>query len=152
MQQAGRHSAVSWRAAACCPACAVTSPPTHPDPPFLPIAVFDVDNDKPRAAWEMEGSTDWKADGVDATNGFSFEVRGWGCWGLGLLQVLATAAFAGWAGSAGWFQRCQRCRVPLTQQPHLPPHRAIVPLVIAPPVPTLHRLCRAPTPTPWTTA
>lgn len=38
--------------------------------------VFDVDNDKPRAAWEMEGSTDWQADGVDATNGFSFEVCG----------------------------------------------------------------------------
>ncbi|EFN55259.1 hypothetical protein CHLNCDRAFT_134595 [Chlorella variabilis] len=35
--------------------------------------VFDVDNDKPRAAWEMEGSTDWQADRVDATNGFSFE-------------------------------------------------------------------------------
>ncbi len=43
-------------------------------PPFRP-AVFDVDNDKARAAWEMEGSTDWQADGVDATNGFSFEVR-----------------------------------------------------------------------------
>lgn len=39
-------------------------------------AVFDVDNDKPRAAWEMEGSTDWQGDKVDATNGFSFEVRG----------------------------------------------------------------------------
>ena len=39
-------------------------------------AVFDVDNDKQRAAWEMEGSTDWQADGIDATNGFSFEVRG----------------------------------------------------------------------------
>lgn len=37
--------------------------------------MFDVDNDKARAAWEMEGSTDWQADGVDATNGFSFEVR-----------------------------------------------------------------------------
>lgn len=37
--------------------------------------VFDVDYDKPRAAWEMEGSTDWKIDYIDATNGFAFEVR-----------------------------------------------------------------------------
>ena len=51
-----------------CPA----RPPTHPR------AVFDVDTDKARAAWEMEGSTDWLADGVDATNGFSFEVGGGG--------------------------------------------------------------------------
>ncbi|PSC67151.1 glycosyltransferase family 5 [Micractinium conductrix] len=35
--------------------------------------IFDVDNDKARAAWEMEGSTTWQEDGVDATNGFSFE-------------------------------------------------------------------------------
>lgn len=37
--------------------------------------IFDVDNDKPRAAWEMEGSTNWQVDNVDETNGFSFEVR-----------------------------------------------------------------------------
>ena len=36
--------------------------------------VFDVDCDKARAAWEMEGSSDWERDGLDATNGFSFEV------------------------------------------------------------------------------
>ena len=34
--------------------------------------VFDVDNEKERAAWEVGGSTDWKTDG-DMTNGFSFE-------------------------------------------------------------------------------
>ena len=28
-----------------------------------------------RAAWEMAGSTDWQADGVDETYGFAFEVR-----------------------------------------------------------------------------
>jgi starch synthase len=39
----------------------------------LKDTVFDVDTDKARAAWEMEGSTDWESDGVDATNGFSFE-------------------------------------------------------------------------------
>ena len=65
----------------CLPACPPARPPT-----CLP-AVFDVDTDKERAAWEMEGSTDWKADGVDATNGFAFEV---GCW--------ASSAFRGLAG------------------------------------------------------
>ena len=37
--------------------------------------VFDVDYDKARAAWEMEGSSDWQRDGVDQTNGFAFEAR-----------------------------------------------------------------------------
>ncbi len=37
--------------------------------------VFDVDYDKARAAWEMEGSADWQRDGVDQTNGFAFEAR-----------------------------------------------------------------------------
>jgi len=35
--------------------------------------VFDVDTDKERAAWEVYGSTDYMADGVDGTNGFAFE-------------------------------------------------------------------------------
>ena len=34
--------------------------------------VFDVDHDKERAAWELYGSTDYVADGIDGTNGFSF--------------------------------------------------------------------------------
>ena len=39
--------------------------------------VFDVDQgqDKARGAWELEGSSDWERDGLDATNGFAFEVR-----------------------------------------------------------------------------
>ena len=37
--------------------------------------VFDVDYDKARAAWEMEGSADWQRDGIDQTNGFAFEAR-----------------------------------------------------------------------------
>ena len=37
--------------------------------------VFDVDCDKARAAWEVGGSSDWERDGLDATNGFSFEAR-----------------------------------------------------------------------------
>ncbi len=41
----------------------------------LKDTVFDVDYDKERAAWELYGSTDWMRDGVDATNGFAFEVR-----------------------------------------------------------------------------
>lgn len=36
--------------------------------------VFDVDNDKARAAWEVGGSSDWIRDKVDETNGFAFEV------------------------------------------------------------------------------
>ena len=35
--------------------------------------VFDVECDKARAAWEMEGSSDCERDNLDATNGFSFE-------------------------------------------------------------------------------
>jgi starch synthase len=42
----------------------------------LKDTVFDVDNDKPRAAWEVYGSNNWMADNIDATNGFAFEVRG----------------------------------------------------------------------------
>lgn len=35
--------------------------------------VFDVDHDKARAAWDLEGSSDWQRDKLDVTNGFSFE-------------------------------------------------------------------------------
>ena len=35
--------------------------------------VFDVECDKARAAWELEGSSDFERDDLDATNGFSFE-------------------------------------------------------------------------------
>eukprot|EP00884_Botryococcus_braunii_P007192 jgi/Botrbrau1/16474/Bobra.0142s0068.1 len=35
--------------------------------------VFDVDNDKGRAAWHMEGSADYIHDAVEETNGFAFE-------------------------------------------------------------------------------
>ena len=34
--------------------------------------VFDVDYDKARAAWELEGSADWQRDGVDQSNGSAF--------------------------------------------------------------------------------
>lgn len=35
--------------------------------------VFDVDNDKNRAAWDLHGSSDWKRDSLDDTNGFAFD-------------------------------------------------------------------------------
>ena len=34
--------------------------------------VFDVDHDKERSAWDLFGSTDYEADAVNGTNGFSF--------------------------------------------------------------------------------
>jgi hypothetical protein len=40
--------------------------------PLLQDTIFDVDDEKERAAWEVDGSTEWTATG-DATNGFSFE-------------------------------------------------------------------------------
>jgi starch synthase len=46
----------------------------------LKDTVFDVDFDKARAAWELNGSSDWMRDNIDATNGFAFEVskcKGW---------------------------------------------------------------------------
>ncbi len=36
--------------------------------------VFDVDWDKGRAAWELEGCADWQMEQIDATNGFAFDV------------------------------------------------------------------------------
>jgi len=39
----------------------------------LADTVFDVDHDMARAGWEMFGSTDPEADGVDGRNGFTFE-------------------------------------------------------------------------------
>lgn len=46
--------------------------PTNHDPQDT---VFDVDFDKARAAWELYGSSDCQRDGIEATNGFAFEVR-----------------------------------------------------------------------------
>lgn len=39
----------------------------------LKDTVFDVDHDQARAAWELEGSTDWERDNIESTNGFAFE-------------------------------------------------------------------------------
>ena len=67
------HHCCLW--AWCCDKSERAARPCCAAPPPAWPAVFDVDTDKERAAWEMEGSTDWLADGVDATNGFAFEVR-----------------------------------------------------------------------------
>ena len=37
--------------------------------------MFNVDYDKARAAWEMEGSADWQRDGIDQISSFVFEAR-----------------------------------------------------------------------------
>ena len=54
--------------------------------------VFDVHCDRARAAWEMEGSSDWERDGLDATNGFSFEARFLLVWVCLILFVLPATA------------------------------------------------------------
>lgn len=65
--------------------------------------VFDVDHDKARAAWEMEGSTNWQADGVDATNGFSFEGTD-----PGALDYALNRALDAWYNDKSWFRSLQR--------------------------------------------
>ena len=70
--------------------------------------VFDVHCDKARAAWEMEGSSDWERDGLDATNGFSFEVHFlpvWICLALFVLRAtvrqLLSSEYQAGMGSGG---------------------------------------------------
>jgi starch synthase len=65
--------------------------------------VFDVDHDKARAAWEMEGSTNWQADAVDATNGFSFEGTD-----PGALDYALNRALDAWYNDRPWFRSLQR--------------------------------------------
>ncbi|KAL4420307.1 hypothetical protein ABPG77_001397 [Micractinium sp. CCAP 211/92] len=65
--------------------------------------VFDVDTDKARAAWEMEGSTDWIADNVDATNGFSFEGTDEGAMDYGLNRALDA-----YYNDRAWFHGLQK--------------------------------------------
>lgn len=64
--------------------------------------VFDVDNDKPRAAWEMEGSTNWMEDGVDETNGFSFEGTD-----EGALDYALNRALDAYYNDRAWFHGLQ---------------------------------------------
>jgi len=67
--------------------------------------VFDVDCDKARAAWEMEGSSDWEGDGVDATNGFAFEGTD-----DGALDYALNRAVDAFYNDRAWFESLQaRC-------------------------------------------
>jgi starch synthase len=65
--------------------------------------VFDVDADKARAAWELEGSTDWEADGVDATNGFSFDGTD-----PGALDYALNRALDAYYNDRAWFHSLQQ--------------------------------------------
>jgi starch synthase len=64
--------------------------------------VFDVDTDKARAAWELEGSTDWKADGVDQTNGFAFDGTD-----EGALDYAMNRALDAYYNDREWFRSLQ---------------------------------------------
>eukprot|EP00890_Picochlorum_soloecismus_P001226 jgi/Picsp_1/2103/NSC_05568-R1_glycosyltransferase family 5 protein len=69
----------------------------------LKDTVFDVDTDKARAAWEMEGSTDWETDGIDATNGFSFEGTD-----PGALDYALNRAIDAWYNDPEWIRSLQQ--------------------------------------------
>jgi len=60
--------------------------------------VFDVDTERARAAWEIYGSTDAEGDGVDGTNGFSFEGTD-----EGALNYALDRALDAWYNDRGWF-------------------------------------------------
>lgn len=65
--------------------------------------VFDVDFDKDRAAWEIEGSSDWVEDGVDATNGFAF-----GGTDTGDLDYALNRGIDAWYNDRAWFRSLQK--------------------------------------------
>ncbi|KDD72457.1 hypothetical protein H632_c3319p0 [Helicosporidium sp. ATCC 50920] len=69
----------------------------------LKDTVFDVDADKARAAWELEGSTDWEKDGVDATNGYCFEGTD-----TGALDYALNRALDAWYTDKPWFHKLQK--------------------------------------------
>ena len=70
--------------------------------------VFDVDYDKARAAWEVEGSSDWERDGLDVTNGFSFEGTD-----AGALDSALNRALDAYYNDREWFRGLQS-RIMLT--------------------------------------
>ena len=63
--------------------------------------IFDVDTEKDRAAWEVDGSTDWKVTG-DATNGFSFEGTD-----IGGLEYALDRALDTYYNDRIWFRQFQ---------------------------------------------
>jgi len=64
--------------------------------------VFDVDNEKERAAWEIAGSSDWKTDG-DVTNGFSFEGTD-----AGALNYALDRCLDAFYNDRAWFRSLQK--------------------------------------------
>ena len=68
----------------------------------LKDTVFDVDIDKERAAWELEGSTNWQQDGVDATNGFAFDGTD-----ADALDYALNRALDAWYNDRAWFSSLQ---------------------------------------------
>ncbi|GBF95473.1 glycosyltransferase [Raphidocelis subcapitata] len=64
--------------------------------------VFDVDNDKARAAWEVAGSTDPEADGPTAVNGFAFEGAD-----AGGLDYALNRAIDAYYNDKAWFRGLQ---------------------------------------------
>jgi hypothetical protein len=87
--------------------------------------VFDVDFDKGRAAWEMAGSVDFQADGIDATNGFAFGGTDTGSLDYALNRAIdswyndrcggggGSEAGGGGAGGAGALRPMNSCWGPL---------------------------------------
>ena len=68
----------------------------------LKDTVFDVDHDKGRAAWEMHGSVDWREEGMDGTNGFSFEGTD-----ESSLDYALNRALDAWYNDRRWFRTLQ---------------------------------------------
>uniref|UniRef100_A0A7S3R3Z4 starch synthase n=1 Tax=Dunaliella tertiolecta TaxID=3047 RepID=A0A7S3R3Z4_DUNTE len=69
----------------------------------LKDTVFDVDYDKARAAWELQGSSDWQRDQLDATNGFAFEGTD-----PPALDYALNRAIDAWYNDRPWFHSLQR--------------------------------------------
>jgi starch synthase len=68
----------------------------------LADTVFDVDHDEARAAWEMFGSVDGQADGVDGRNGYSFEGTD-----AGALEYALDRALNSFYNDTPWFRGLQ---------------------------------------------
>ncbi|KAI8475202.1 MAG: hypothetical protein J3K34DRAFT_517637 [Monoraphidium minutum] len=64
--------------------------------------VFDVDTDKPRAAWEVAGSSDADTDGPGCTNGFAFEGTD-----AGALDYALNRAVDAFYNDKPWFRSLQ---------------------------------------------
>lgn len=64
--------------------------------------VYDVDNDKARAAWMVAGSADAERDGPECTNGFAFEGAD-----AGALDYALNRAIDAFYNDRAWFRGLQ---------------------------------------------